>query len=56
VCVRIASQIDNNEQRSNHIYGMLLAKALFISTLKPKIFHQMFKRMHEVLNIDENKN
>jgi hypothetical protein len=37
------------------------SKALFTSSQKPKIFkdfpsHRIFKRMHEVLNIDENKN
>ena len=36
-------------------------KALFTSYQKPKIFqdspsHQIFRRMHGVLNIDENKN
>ena len=35
-------------------------KALFTSTQKPKIFqdspsHRIFRRMHEVLNIDGNK-
>jgi len=38
-----------------------LAKALFTSTQKPKIFqnfpsHRIFRRMHGVLNINENKN
>ena len=43
------------------IHSFLLAMALFTSIIKPKIFqdslsHRIFRRMHGVLNIDENKN
>jgi len=50
-------EINENPPHVSHVDN----KALFTSTQKPKIFedsplHRIFRRMHRVLNVDENKN